>query len=98
MHSPEIPSHTVLLGVSTSMISIRDLVQQALATGFLSVTAEDQLRSLLRNKYSTEDMRAFMQLQLAAMNGWVKQESRELLLCQQAAHLAPAHTKLCSNG
>jgi len=80
------------------MISIRDLVQQVLATGYLSVTAEDQLRSLLRNKYSTEDMRAFMQLQLAAMNGWVKQESRELLLCQQAAHLVPAHTKLRSNG
>ena len=65
------------------MTSIRDLVQDALATGYLSVTAEEQLRSLLRSKYSTEDLRAFMELQLAAMNGRVKQESRELILCEQ---------------
>jgi len=65
------------------MTSIRDLVQDALATGYLSVTAEDQLRSLLRSKYSTEDLRAFMDLQLAAMDGRIQQESRELLLCQQ---------------
>ena len=65
------------------MTSIRDLVQDALATGYLSVTAEEQLRSLLRSKYSTEDLRAFMELQRAAMNGRVKQESRELILCEQ---------------
>ncbi|AFZ18845.1 hypothetical protein [Allocoleopsis franciscana] len=65
------------------MTSIRDLVQEALAAGHLSVTAEEQLRWLLRSKYSTEDLRAFMDLQLAAMNGLVKQESRELLLYQQ---------------
>lgn len=74
---------TALFREKTSMTSIRHLVHEALATGYLSVTAEEQLRSLLRSKYSTEDLRAFMDLQLAAMNGQIQQESRELLLCQQ---------------
>jgi hypothetical protein len=65
------------------MISIRNLVQEAFETGYLSITAEDQLRSLLRSQYSTEDLKAFMELQMAAMNGQVKQESRKLLLPQQ---------------
>lgn len=60
------------------MISIRELVKQTLTTGYLSLTAEEQLRSLLRTKYAKEDLAAFIQLQQAAMNGWVKQESREL--------------------
>jgi hypothetical protein len=45
------------------MLAIRDLVQQALTTGYLSVTEEEQLRSLLKTKYTLEDMRAFMKLQ-----------------------------------
>jgi hypothetical protein len=57
------------------MISIRDLVQQVLATGYLTIAAEEQLRSLLTAKYTKEDFIAFMQLQQAAMNGWVKQEA-----------------------
>lgn len=57
---------------------IRDIAYHALATGFLSVSAEEQLRSLLCHKYDSEDLVAFMQLQNAAMNGFVKQESREL--------------------
>ncbi len=62
---------------------IRDLVQQALSSGYLSVTAEEELRSLLRKKYEPEDFSAFMQLQRAAMEGRVRQESRERLeLCQ----------------
>lgn len=60
------------------MISIRELVKQTLKTGYLTLAAEEQLRSLLRNKYSKEDLAAFIQLQQAAMNGWVQQESREL--------------------
>jgi hypothetical protein len=71
------------------MLAIRDLVHQALTTGYLSVTEEEQLRSLLKAKYTLEDMRAFMQLQLAAMNGCVKQESRELLYLQQRTHRVP---------
>ncbi|HEY9696088.1 MAG TPA: hypothetical protein V6D10_02420 [Trichocoleus sp.] len=62
---------------------IRELVQQVLNTGYLSVTAEEELRSLLQNKYEPEDLSAFMQLQRAAMEGRVRQESRERLeVCQ----------------
>ena len=59
------------------MVRIRDVVQQALATGYLSVEAENQLRKLLSTRYDWEDFNAFVVLQEAAMNGRVKQESRE---------------------
>ena len=58
------------------MALIREVVQQALITGFLTIEAEDQLRQLLSAKYDQEDLRAFMTLQTAAMSGSVKQESR----------------------
>lgn len=61
------------------MYLIREVVQQALKTGYLSVAAEEQLRHLLKNKYDLEDLDAFMKLQFAAMSGQVKQESRELI-------------------
>ncbi|MEO1431943.1 MAG: hypothetical protein AAFS12_19290 [Cyanobacteria bacterium J06632_19] len=59
------------------MIRIRDVVQKALATGYLSLEAENQLRQLLTTNYDSEDFNAFVILQEAAMNGRVKQESRE---------------------
>lgn len=58
---------------------IREIVQQALKTGYLTVEAEDQLRQLLLTKYDWEDFRAFIILQHEAMEGRVRQESRELL-------------------
>lgn len=58
---------------------ISDLVQQAIETGYLTLAAEEQLRSLLQVKNGPEEITAFMQLQRAAMNGIVKQESRELI-------------------
>ncbi len=61
------------------MLLIREVVQQALMTGLLTIEAEDQLRQLLSAKYDTEDFRAFMTLQSAAMSGSVKQESRHLV-------------------
>lgn len=61
---------------------IREVVKQALSTGYLTVEAEDKLRNLLRNKYELEDFEAFIQLQQAAMIGEVKQESREKALLQ----------------
>lgn len=64
------------------MILIRELVQQAIATGYLTVEAEEQLRQLLTKKYDREDLTAFMRLQQAAMAGSVRQESRELLAAQ----------------
>lgn len=61
------------------MILIRQVVQEALSTGCLTVEAEEQLRQLLKTKYSLEDFNAFMTLQQAAMSGRVKQESRAVL-------------------
>ncbi|MBD1899274.1 hypothetical protein NDI44_08720 [Trichocoleus sp. DQ-A3] len=58
------------------MILIREVVQQALSTGFLTVEAEDLLREMLQGKYGSEDLKAFMSLQQAAMSGQVTQESR----------------------
>jgi len=58
------------------VVQIREVVQQALTTGLLSIEAENQLRLLLASKYDREDFRAFMMLQHAAMAGSVKQESR----------------------
>lgn len=60
------------------MSLIRKIVHQALATGYLTVEAEEQLRQLLRTKYDFEDFNAFITLQKEAMEGRVKQESREL--------------------
>ncbi|KAF3891288.1 MULTISPECIES: hypothetical protein [Nostocales] len=62
------------------MILIRDLVRQVMMTGFLSVATEEQLRQLLRTKYDTEDLNAFMSLQEAAMAGLIRQESRESIM------------------
>ena len=61
------------------MIMIREVVQQALTTGYLTVEAENLLRQMLTTtKYDIEDLNAFMSLQLAAMAGRVRQESREV--------------------
>ena len=59
---------------------IREVAKQAIKTGYLTLKAEEELRTMLKNKYELEDFEAFIQLQQAAMIGRVKQESRELLL------------------
>lgn len=56
---------------------IREVVQQALSVGYLTLENEDKLRQLLQIKYDCEDLNAFFTLQLAAMEGRVKQQSRE---------------------
>lgn len=61
------------------MFLIRNVVQQAISTGYLTLEAEEQLRQLLTKKYDLEDFKAFMSLQKAAMAGHVRQQSRELL-------------------
>jgi hypothetical protein len=61
------------------MFLIRNVVQEALSTGYLTIEAEDQLRQMLTKKYDREDLKAFMSLQQAAMAGQVKQQSRELI-------------------
>ena len=61
------------------MLSIRDLVQKALTIGYLTLATEEQLRQLLQTKtYEPDELSAFMNLQQAAMEGDVLQESREL--------------------
>ena len=62
---------------------IRELVSQALNTGYLTIEAEEKLRIMLKDKYELEDFEAFINLQKAAMLGLVRQESRELLLSSE---------------
>lgn len=69
-------THSRVPGVIT-MILIREIVQQALVTGCLSVEAENQLRQLLKNKYDSDDLKAFIKLQHAVVDGGVRQESRQ---------------------
>ena len=66
------------------MYYIREVVQHALDTGYLSIEAEDSLRRLLGKQYSDEDLDAFVQLQEAVMGGVVKQQSRESSPCLTA--------------
>lgn len=58
---------------------ISQIARQALATGYLTLEAEEHLRLLLQQtEYGLEDFQAFMLLQKEAMKGRVRQESREL--------------------
>jgi len=61
------------------MTEIRDLALQAIKAGYLTLEAEEKLRYLMSNHYGHEDFLAFMRLQEAAMQGKVRQESRERL-------------------
>ncbi|MFM2314791.1 MAG: hypothetical protein RLZZ04_4067 [Cyanobacteriota bacterium] len=57
---------------------IREIVKQALNTGYLTLEAEEKLRKMLKNKYELEDLEAFINLQRATMLGMVRQESKEI--------------------
>ncbi|WP_373535923.1 hypothetical protein [Microcoleus sp.] len=60
------------------MMVIREVVNQAIATGYLSWEAENQMQDIFASaKCDLEDLNAFMSLQLAAMAGRVRQESLE---------------------
>lgn len=62
------------------MSPIRKIVRKALATGYLTVDAEEQLRNLLQTtKYGLEDFEAFIALQTEVMEGRVTQQAWELL-------------------
>ncbi|MBD2085176.1 hypothetical protein [Coleofasciculus sp. FACHB-542] len=69
------------------MSLISKIVQQALVTGYLTVEAEEQLRQLLKTKYDFDDFMAFITLQKEAMEGRVRQESRELLHSRRVSAL-----------
>jgi hypothetical protein len=66
------------------MLLIREIVNEALMTGLLTVEAEEQLRQLLKTKYDVKDFKAFMNLQHAVVSGYVRQESREIALREQS--------------
>ncbi|MEQ8970425.1 MAG: hypothetical protein RIE73_08525 [Coleofasciculus sp. C1-SOL-03] len=69
------------------MLSIHHLVQTALKLGYLTLTAEEQLRQLLQTKkHDPDELNAFMTLQQATMEGYVRQESRELYQLQLLSH------------
>jgi hypothetical protein len=74
------------------MTRIRDVVQEALESGYLTLEAENKLRRLLTTRYDREDLNAFMSLQEAAMMGQVKQEARELLVKCKSATVSCATT------
>ena len=65
------------------MNRIKEIVQQALNTGYLTLEAEEQLRQLLSTKYEWEDFKAFIRLQQEAMEGRVRQQSREIMQSRQ---------------
>jgi hypothetical protein len=58
------------------MLQIHELVQSVMASGYLTIVAEEQLRQLLQTQYDKEDLKAFIALQYAAMCGDIQQESR----------------------
>jgi hypothetical protein len=74
------------------MVSIGEIVQQAITTGHLTIEAENQLRQLLQTtKYGLEDVKAFMNLQQSAMTGQVRQESREIRCSQYLMASSSSH-------
>ncbi len=61
-------------------MQIREVVKQAIAAGYLSLEAENEMQNIFSSaKCDLEDLNAFMSLQLAAMAGRVRQESLELI-------------------
>jgi len=61
-------------------VIIREVVQQAIAAGYLSLEAENEMQQIFSSsKCDLEDLDAFMSLQLAAMAGRVRQESLEAI-------------------
>jgi hypothetical protein len=61
-------------------VQIREVVKQAIAAGYLSLEAENEMQNIFSSaKCDLEDLNAFMSLQLAAMAGRVRQESLELI-------------------
>ena len=62
------------------MTLISKIVRKALASGYLTVEAEEQLRQQLQmTKYGLEDFEAFITLQTEVMEGRVKHQALELL-------------------
>ncbi|MDZ7959908.1 MAG: hypothetical protein RMY34_18830 [Aulosira sp. DedQUE10] len=65
---------------------MKEIVAQALTTGYLSVAAQNQIRSLLQSDYDSDDLDALIILQRAVVAGDVKKEVRS----QKAVISSPA--------
>ena len=64
-------------------MQIREVVKQAIAAGYLSWEAENEMQQIFSSaQCDLEDLNAFMSLQLAAMAGRVRQESLESIKVQ----------------
>lgn len=62
------------------MVLIREVVKQAIDSGYLTRESENQMRQIFATtKCDLEDLDAYMSLQLAAMAGRVRQESLEAI-------------------
>ena len=71
------------------MSLICKIVRKALATGYLTVEAEELLRQQLQmTKYGLEDFDAFITLQKEVMEGRVKQQAMELFRSHQCSATA----------
>ena len=71
------------------MTLICNIVRKALATGYLTVEAEELLRQQLQmTKYGLEDFEAFINLQKEVMEGRVKQQALELLRSPKCSAIA----------
>ncbi|MBD2357723.1 hypothetical protein H6G41_24450 [Tolypothrix sp. FACHB-123] len=55
---------------------MKEIVKQALTSGYLSLAAQHQIRLLLQSDYDSEDLDAYIMLQRAVLAGEVKRESR----------------------
>jgi len=58
------------------MVEIKQIVQQAFRTGYLSIAEQNQIQVLLRRDYDSEDLDAFIILQRAIASGEVQRESK----------------------
>ncbi|BAY14984.1 hypothetical protein NIES2109_36610 [Nostoc sp. HK-01] len=56
------------------MVEIKQIVQQAFRTGYLSIAEQNQIQVLLRQDYDSEDLDAFIILQRAIASGEVQKE------------------------
>ena len=56
---------------------IREIAQTAIDTGSLTLANEQKLRLMLKQKYDSDDLEAFIALQQAVIRGQVKQQSRQ---------------------
>ena len=65
------------------MSVISKIVDQVLQSGYLTIEAEEQMRSLFDCGYNLEDIEALTRLQKAANLGRVKQQSQQLEYLQE---------------